>query len=106
MSKLHIKKGDKVKVIAGNGRGKISTVLQVLPAENKAIVEDTNLVTKHVKPTSANPNGSIEKKAMPIHISNIMIYDATLSQATRVGRRINEKGKSERYSKKSNTTIA
>ena len=105
MAKLHIKKGDKVKVIAGNSRGKISTVLEIRTDENKAIVEGINMVTKHQKPTSTNPNGSVTKKEAPIHLSNIMVVDASTGQPTRIGRRVNKDGKNERYSIKSDQTI-
>ncbi len=97
MSKLNIKKGDKVKVIAGNSRGKISTVTSVMPATNKIIVEGINVVSKHNKPTSNNPNGAIVKKELPINISNVMLLDEK-GNVTRIGRRENKNGKTERYS--------
>ena len=104
MAKQNIKKGDKVKVIAGNARGKLSTVLQVLPKEDKVIVEGVNVVSKHLKPTSANPNGTITKKEMPVHISNVQLVDAS-GQVTRVGRRQDNNGNTERYSVKTGNKI-
>lgn len=97
MSKLNIKKGDKVKVIAGNSRGKVSVVTSVLPNENKIIVEGVGVVSKHNKPTSNNPNGEIVKKEMPIDISNVMLLDEK-GNTTRIGRRENKNGVTERYS--------
>lgn len=105
MAKLKIKKGDKVKVIAGNSKGKESVVVSVFPSESKLIVEGVNVATKHLKPTSGNPNGSIVKQELPIHISNVMLIDAESGQPTRVGRRLNAQDKLERYSKKSGKTI-
>jgi large subunit ribosomal protein L24 len=105
MAKFNIKKGDKVKVIAGNSRGKISTVLQVITDESKVLVEGVNVISKHQKPTSSTPNGSIVKKEAPINMSNVMIVDASSGLPTRVGRRKSAQGKTERYSIKSGQTI-
>jgi large subunit ribosomal protein L24 len=97
MAKVNIKKGDKVKVIAGNSRGKISTVSAVFPTEGKVLIEGVNSVTKHNKPTSGNPNGAITKIELPINISNVMLLDEK-GNVTRVGRRVNKSGKTERFS--------
>lgn len=104
MAKQNIKKGDKVKVIAGNSRGKVATVVQVFPSEGKAVVEGVNKVKRHLKPTSSNPNGSIIEKEMPINVSNIMLVDSN-EQVTRVGFRTNKDGKTERYSVKTGKAI-
>lgn len=104
MPKLNIKKGDKVKVIAGNSRGKIANVVSVFPSEGKILVEGVHVVSKHLKPTSSNPNGSIEKKSLPIDISNVMLLDANGS-VTRVGRAVNKSGKTERISTKTGKVI-
>ena len=104
MPKLNIKKGDKVKVIAGNSRGKIANVVSVSPSERKIIVEGVHVVTKHLKPTSSSPNGSIVKKELPIDISNVMLLDANGS-VTRVGRTVNKNGKTERISTKTGNVI-
>ena len=99
--KLKIKKGDKVVVIAGayKDRSKVVEVLEVLPNENRAIVEEVNIRKKHQKPTQDNPGGIIDKAA-PIHISNLMLVDGS-GERTRVGRQIEEDGTIKRYSKKS-----
>ena len=99
--KLKIKKGDKVVVIAGayKDRSKVVEVLEVLPNENRAIVEEVNIRKKHQKPTQDNPGGSIDKAA-PIHISNLMLVDGS-GERTRVGRQVEEDGTIKRYSKKS-----
>ena len=75
MSKLHIKKGDIVFVNAGDDKGKTGRVLQVLVKANRAIVEGINIVSKHTKPSAKNPQGGIEKKEAPIHISNLSLVD-------------------------------
>ena len=101
MSKLHIKKGDTVKVIAGNSNGQEGKVIEVLVAKSRALVEGVNMVSKHTKPNTANPQGGIVKQEASIHISNLMVVDPTSGEATRIGRKIDEKtGKLTRYSKK------
>ena len=102
--KLKIKKGDIVKIMTGENKGAQGKVLEVMPADCKALVEGCNLVSKATKPNAKNPNGGIVKKEAPIHISNLMVVDAK-GNATRVGRRMNEDGKLVRYSKKSGEEI-
>lgn len=105
MSKLHIKKGDTVIVIAGKSKNKEGKVLRVLTKENKAIVEGLNLVSKSTKPSAANPQGGIVKKEAPIHISNLNLKDPQTKKPTRVGYKVLEDGTKVRYSKKSNEEI-
>jgi len=104
-TKLHIKKGDTVFVNAGNDRGKTGKVLEVLVAKSRAIVEGINLVSKHTKPNSKHPQGGIIKQEAPIHISNLQIVDPSKGKPTRIGRRLNAKGKLVRYAKKSGEEI-
>lgn len=99
MAKLKIKKGDKVKVTTGADSGTTGEVLQVFPAKNKIIVEGVNIRKKHLKPTQENQGGIVDK-ALPIHISNVMLVDPKTGEPTRVGRKV-EDGKIVRYSKKS-----
>ena len=108
--KLKIRKGDTVKIIAGNYRStpdKVNQgkVLEVLLAKSRVIVEGINMVTKHLKPSAGKPEGGIKKTEASIHISNVMLVDPASGQATRVGRKLNEKGKLQRYSKKSGEFI-
>ena len=106
MSKLHIKKGDTVKVITGNSKGQEGKIIEVLVAKSRALVEGVNMVSKHTKPNAANPQGGIVKQEASIHISNLMVVDPTSGEATRIGRKIDEKtGKLTRYSKKSGEVI-
>lgn len=105
MKKLRIKKGDKVRVIAGNSKGKEGEVLKVIAEKNRAIVEGANVVTKHTKPSATSPNGGIEKKEAAIHISNLMLVDPANGEPTRVGRKQDDNGKLQRYSKKTGDFI-
>ncbi len=103
MTKLKIKSGDTVKVIAGDHKGSEGKVTKVLREKNKAIVEGVNMVSKHVKPNAQNPQGGIVKKEAPIQISNLSLLTAQ-GETTRVGYKV-EDGKKVRYSKKSNEVI-
>ena len=103
--KLHIRKGDTVKVISGNAKGKVGEVKEVLVDKSRAIVAGANIITKHIKPTAQTPQGSIEKVEGTIHISNLMVVDPATGEATRTGRKLNEKGKLQRYAKKSGKFI-
>ena len=105
MGKLHIKKGDIVIVNAGVYKGQEGRVLEVFPEKQRAIVEGVNMVSKHTKPNSENPQGGIVKKEAPIHISNLNLKDPSSGQATRIGRKLNDQGKLVRYSKKSGEEI-
>ena len=103
--KLHIRKGDTVKVISGNSKGKNGKVLEVNLEKRRAVVEGVNIITKHVKPSASNPEGGIEKTEASVHISNLMVVDPATGEATRVGRKLNEKNKLQRYSKKTGDFI-
>lgn len=99
--KFHIKKGDLVYVNAGVDKGKQGKVLEMFPEQERAIVEGINMVSKHTKSNAKNPQGGIIKKEAPIHISNLNIVDPSTNKPTRVGRKLNDKGKLVRYAKKS-----
>lgn len=103
MRKLKIKTGDTVRVTAGDHKGQEGKVQQVFLDKNKAIVEGVNMVSKHEKPSAANPQGGIKKKEAPIHISNLSLIDKN-GETTRIGYR-EEDGKKVRFSKKSNEVI-
>ena len=105
MSKLHIKKGDLVYVIAGESKGQQGKVLSVMIKDERALVEGVNMVSKHTKPNSKYPQGGIIKKEAPIHISNLMLIDPATGKPSRIGRKLNDKGKLVRFSKKSGEEI-
>ncbi len=102
MSKLKIKTGDTVKVMAGDDKGQEGKVVKILKDKNKAIVEGVNMVSKHTKPSAQNPQGGISKFEAPIHISNLMILEK--GEPTKVGYRM-DGDKKVRYSKKSKEII-
>ena len=104
MSKLHIKKGDTVKVLSGTDNGKTGKITSVDREKGRAFVEGINLVSKHTKPSAANPQGGIVKREASVHISNLMVVDSK-GQASRVGRKLNKDGKLVRYSKKSGEVL-
>ena len=106
MSKLHIKKGDIVKVIAGNSKGQEGKIIEINISKSRALVEGVNMVSKHTKPNATSPQGGIIKKESSIHISNLMLVDPKSGDTTRIGRKIDDKtGKLTRYSKKSGEVI-
>lgn len=105
MTKLHIKKGDMVFVNAGNDKGKTGKVLAVNIEKSRAIVEGINMVSKHTKPNSKNPQGGIVKQEAGIHVSNLQVVDPVKGGATKIGRRLGDKGKLVRYAKKSGEEI-
>lgn len=94
-----------VYVVAGESKGQQGKVLEVVTKEERAIVEGVNLVSRHTKPNSKSPQGGIIKKEAPIHVSNLMIVDPTSGKPTRIGRKLNDKSKLVRYSKKSGEEI-
>jgi len=103
--KLHIKKGDTVKVIAGDDKGKEGKVLEIDSAKKRAFIEGVNIVTRHEKPSAGKPEGGIKKTEASINISNLMLIDPASGKPTRVGRKANDKGKLQRYSKKTGEFI-
>ncbi len=103
--KLKIRKGDLVKVIAGNSKGTQGKVLEVIVDKNRAIVEGANMVSKHTKPNAATPNGGIVKQEAAIHISNLMLVDPKSGKPTRVGRAKGKDGKLVRIAKVSGEEI-
>ena len=103
--KLHIKKGDMVFVNAGNDKGKTGKVLSVDRKNMRAIVEGLNMVSKNTKHNAQNPQGGIIKQEASIHISNLQVVDPVKGGPTRIGRRLNNKGKLVRYAKKSGEEI-
>lgn len=103
--KIHIKKGDTVMVITGESKGQKGRVLEVNREKERVLVEGVNLVSKHTKPNAKAPQGGILKKEATVHVSNLMLVDPTSGKPTRVGRKLNDKNKLVRYSKKSGEEI-
>lgn len=105
MAKLHVKKGDKVVVIAGKDKAKTGKVLVVFPKEERVIVEGVNIVKRHTKPNPVNPEGGIIEKEAPIHISNVQLADPKSGKPTRIGHKLLQDGTKVRYAKKSGEVI-
>ena len=108
--KVKIRKGDTVRVIAGDDKStkdqvRQGRVLEVFPEKNRAIVEGINMVTKHLKPSAGKPEGGIKKTEAAVHISNLVLVDPSTGNPTRVGRKLNDKGVLQRFSKKSGAFI-
>jgi large subunit ribosomal protein L24 len=104
MTKLKVKKGDIVRVIAGDHKGEQGKIVTVQREKNKAIVEGVNMVSKHTKPSAKNPQGGIVKKEAAIHISNLSLIDPKSKETTKVGFK-QEGDKKVRFSKKSNQVV-
>jgi large subunit ribosomal protein L24 len=104
--KFNIKKGDNVVVIAGDDKDpkKPRKVLEVLPEESKVLVEGVNIISRHTKPSAQNTKGGIIKREAPVHISNVLLWDAKEGAATKI-KRNRENGKLIRVSKKSGEVI-
>lgn len=108
MTKLHIKKGDKVKVVAGESKGAEGVVKKIFTQTSRVIVDGDKIkkISKHTKPNAANPNGGIVKEEASIHISNLMVVDPKTGTPTRIGRKKNDAGKNVRYAKKSGEVLS
>ncbi len=102
--KLKIKKGDRVVVIAGRDKGKRGEILQVIPSENRAVVQGVNVVRRHQKQT-AQQEGGIISKELPIHISNVAVEDPADGSPSRVGYKFTDDGRKVRFAKRSGETI-
>jgi large subunit ribosomal protein L24 len=102
MTKLKVKTGDTVKVIAGDHKGEEGKIVKVFIDKNRAIVEGVNMISKHTKPSADNPQGGIVKREASLHISNLMLMENGV--ATKVGYRM-EGDKKVRFSKKSKEVL-
>lgn len=101
-----IKKGDEVVVIAGKDKGKRGTVTAVLQKGAQLLIENINMVKKHVKANpNANERGGIVLKNLPIDSSNVMLFDTTTGKGSRVGIRVLEDGSRVRYFKSTNEVV-
>jgi large subunit ribosomal protein L24 len=102
--KYNIRKGDSVVVITGDDKdlSKPRIVKEVLVESAKVLVEGVNIITKHTKPSAQNTKGGIVKKEAPIHISNVMLWDAAQKAGAKVTR-VRKEGKTERVFKTKKT---
>ncbi|MFC3040912.1 50S ribosomal protein L24 [Virgibacillus xinjiangensis] len=101
---MHVKKGDKVKVLSGKDRGKEGVILEAYPKKERVLVEGVNMIKKHAKPSQDNPQGGILDIEGPIHVSNVMPIDPKSGEPTRVGYEVRD-GKKVRIAKKSGEAL-
>jgi large subunit ribosomal protein L24 len=104
-TKMRIKKGDTVQVIAGKDKGKTGEVLRTLPYENRVVVQGLNLRTRHVKPTQEGETGRIVTEEASLHASNVMLYSTAKKVASRVEIVIEKDGTKKRRLKKTGEII-
>ena len=104
MKKFKIKTGDQVVVLTGKDKGAKGKVVKIIKEKDRVIVEGVNMIKKHVKPSTENPQGGIVEKEAPLHVSNVALVDPKTGVATRVGYEIKD-GKKVRVSKKSGEVI-
>ena len=98
--RLHIRKNDKVMVITGREKGKIGTVLKVIPRKDRAVVEKLNMVKRHTRAGGKSAQGGIIEKESPIHVSNLMLVCGKCAEPARVGKKVLEDGSKVRFCKK------
>lgn len=103
MTKLKIKKGDKVVVLSGSSKGTKGSVLKIFPDKAKALVEGVNVIKKHTKPNAENPQGGIVETEAPIYVSKIALVDSN-GKPTRIGYEIKD-GKKVRIARKTGKQI-
>ena len=103
--KLHVKKGDTVKVIAGDDRGKTGRIIEIFVDKRRAKVEGVNIVIKHSKPSAAKPEGGRIEMEASVDLSNLMLVDPKSGKPTRVGRKENSEGKLVRVAVKTKEEI-
>jgi large subunit ribosomal protein L24 len=103
--KVHVRHGDRVRVIRGNYAGQEGTVIKVLPDLNRVIVEGVNERTRHVRPTQENPEGGRIKSFEPIDASNVMLIDPSSGEPSRSRKRIAKDGSKERIATRSGNPI-
>lgn len=104
-SRLHVRRGDRVRVMRGNYAGSEGTILRVLPKENRVVVSGVNLRKRHQRPTQENPDGGIITFEAPIHASNVMLLDPDTDEPTRYRIERTADGEKERISVKSGNPI-
>ena len=102
----HVRKGDTVRVIAGDDAGKLGQVLRVDGKAGKLLVQGINRVFRHLRPSRQNPQGGRIQKEMPIHISNVLPVDPKTQQPTRVRFRVNADGSKERLAVKGGESLS
>jgi len=99
LTKLHVKKGDKVVVLSGKDKGKQGTIITAMPSKGMVVVEDVNKVKRHSKPSMKNPQGGIIDKEMPLNVCKVQLICPACSKPTRIAHKTVD-GKNMRVCKK------
>jgi len=103
--RVHVRKGDRVRVIRGEFAGREGTIMRVLTAQNRVEVEGINERKRHMRPSQANPEGGIVKFFAPIHASNVMLIDPSTGAPSRTRRQVDADGVKERIAVRSGQPI-
>ncbi len=104
MAKIHLRRGDTVRVIAGKFKGSEGKIMAVLPEKSRVVVDNVNVIKKAQRPTQDNPRGGFVEREAPIHISNVQLLDPRSGELTRVRYRV-ENGHKSRVSVKSGAAL-
>lgn len=104
-TRTRLKRGDRVRVIAGKNKGAEGEIVATLPDKNRVVVKDVNVARKTRRPTQQNPRGGFDDKEMPIHASNVQLLDPKTGTPTRIGVRT-EEGRKVRFSVKSGSSLS
>lgn len=105
MAKMNVRKGDKVKVLAGKNKGTEGEILRAYPEKQRVVVEKVNVIKKAMRPTQQNPQGGIMNIEASIHVSNVALVCPSCKATTRVSVKRDEEGKKVRYCKKCSKAI-
>ncbi len=103
---MHVRKGDRVLVIAGDEKGKQGKILKVFKKKNRAIVEGLNMIKRHTRPSTKNQQGGIVEKEAPIHVYNLRVVCPGCGEAAGIARKRDEEGKLQRHCKACNEIIS
>ena len=105
MAAAKIRKGDTVVVLSGKDKGKTGEVVRSIPKDSKVVVSGVNVAVRHRKATQANPQGGLERKEAPMHVSKVAIVDPKDGKATRVRFEVAKDGKKVRVAARSGEKI-
>ena len=103
-TRIKLKRGDQVRVMAGKDKGAEGEIVAVMPEKNRVVVKDVNVATKTQRPTQENPRGGFSEREMPIHASNVRILDPETGEPTRISYKM-ENGEKVRVSAKSGARL-
>ena len=104
-TRVRIKRGDKVRIIAGREKGSEGEVIAVYPDKGRVVVRDANVVKKAKRPSQNDPSGGYEEVEAAIHISNVQLLDPGTNELSRVGYKVDDEGKKVRFSRKSGKAL-